>query len=84
MKLKDLFISLRNGASCVLKLKSSDSLVLDYCFVIDDRQFLSEFQEIFGDLLISKVDVLKDIYFTIILDSDLFTTVKDFLERRGF
>ena len=84
MKLKDLFISLRNGASCFLKLKCSDSRFLDFYFVIDDRRFLCEFQEIFGDLLISKVEVLENIYFTILLDSDLFVEFKNFLENRGF
>ena len=84
MKLKNLFISLRGGSSCVLRLKCSDSMFLDFYFVIDDEQFLCEFQAIFGDLTISKVDVLENIYFTILLDIDLFVIFKNFLEKRGF
>lgn len=43
MKLKDLLIDLKDGASCVL----------------------------------------KDVYFTILLDSDLFVKFKNFLDERG-
>lgn len=84
MKLKDLFIALESGASCILKLKCSDSKFLDFYFVIDDEQFFCEFREIFGELSISKVDVLRNVYFTILLDSDLFVEFKNFLEKRGF
>lgn len=84
MKLKDLFIVLESGVSCVLKLKCSDAKFLDFYFVIDDEQFYFEFQEIYGDLSISKVEVLNNVYFTILLDSDLFAEFKNYLEKRGF
>lgn len=84
MKLKDLLIDLKVGASCVLRLKCSDSMFLDFYYFIDDEMFFLEIQGIFGDCLISKVDVLKNVYFTILLDSDLFVEFKNFLEKRGF
>lgn len=84
MKLKNLFISLKIGAVCVLRLKCSDSMFLDFDFVIDDEEFLWEIQEIFGDLLISRVDVLKNVYFTILLDSDLFLEFKNYLVKGCF
>lgn len=84
MKLKDLLIDLKVGASCFLRLKCSNSMFLDFYFSIDDEIFFLEIQGIFGDLLISKVDVLKNVYFTILLDSDLFVEFKKFLEKRGF
>ncbi len=84
MKLKDLLIDLKVGASCFLRLKCSSSMFLDFYFSIDDEIFFLEIQGIFGDLLISKVDVLKNVYFTILLDSDLFVEFKNFLEKRGF
>lgn len=84
MKLKDLLIDLKVGASCVLRLKCSDLMFLDFYFLIDDEMFFLEIQGIFGDCLISKVDVLKNVYFTILLDSDLFVEFKNFLEKRGF
>lgn len=84
MKLKDLLIDLKFGVSCVLKFKCSDSMFLDFYFFIDDEMFFLEIQGIFGDCLISKVDVLRNVYFTILLDSDLFVEFKNFLEKRGF
>ena len=84
MKLKDLFIALESGVSCILKLKCSDAKFLDFYFVIDDEQFFFEFREIYGNLSISKVDVGKNVYFTILLDSDLFDEFKNYLEKRGF
>lgn len=84
MKLKNLFISLKFGVGCVLRLKCSDSKFLDFDFVIDDEEFLWEIQEIFGGLLISRVDVLKNVYFTILLDSDLFLEFKNYLVKGGF
>ena len=84
MKLKDLLIDLRISANCFLRLKCSDSMFLDFYFSIDDEIFFLEIQGIFGDLLISKVDVLNSVYFTILLDSDLFVEFKNFLEKRGW
>ena len=84
MKLKDLFISLENGSSCVLRLDCSDSKFLCSYFIIDDGIFFREIQAIFGDFLISRVDVFKNVYFTILLDSDLFVEFRNFLKKRGF
>lgn len=84
MKLKDLFISFNGDASCVLRLKCSDSAFLDFYYVINDEVFFMEFREIFGDFTICKVDVLKNIYFTFLLDSDLFIEFKNFLVNGGF
>ena len=84
MKLKDLFISLKIGAGCVLRLKCSNAMFLDFDFDIFDEEFLWEIQEIFGDLLISRVDVLKNVYFTILLDSDVFLQFKNYLVKGGF
>ena len=84
MKFRDLFISLKMGATCVLRLKCFDSAFLDFDFGISDEEFLWEIQEIFGDFLISRVDVLSSIRFTILLDSVSFLEFKHYLVKGGF
>lgn len=83
MKLKDLSIDLKDGASCVLRLRCYTLMFFECYYFIDDEIFFLEIQEIFGDCLISRVVVLKDVYFTILLDSDLFVKFKKFLDERG-
>lgn len=83
MKLKDLSINLKDGASCVLRLRCYALMFFECYYFIDDEIFFLEIQETFGDCLISRVDVLKDVYFTILLDSDLFVKFKKFLDERG-
>lgn len=84
MKLKDLFVSLKFGVSCVLRLKCSDAMFLDFDFGISDEEFLWEIQEIFGDLLISRIEIFKNVYVIILLDSDLFLEFKNYLVKGGF
>lgn len=82
MKLKNLFISLKIGAGCVLRLQCEE--FLDFDFYISDEEFFWEIQENFGDLLISSVDVFQNVRFTILLDKVLFLEFKNYLIKGGF
>lgn len=82
MKLKDLSINFKLANKCFLIIKNVE-FPNDYFLLVDDEIFFSVIQSNFGDLEVVGVDVLKDVYFTILLDSDLFVKFKNFLDERG-
>lgn len=83
MKLKDLFI-LQMGVDCILRLKCSDCAFFEDYYVIDNELFFMRVQQDFGDIEISKVEVLKNVYFTVVLDRKLFVEFRNYLSNRRF
>lgn len=83
MKLKNLFI-LQMGVDCILRLKCSDCAFSEDYYVIDNELFFMRVQQDFGDIEISKVDVLKNVYFTVVLDRKLFVEFRNYLSNRRF
>lgn len=82
MKLKDMSVNFKLGKFFLI-IKNA-KFVNDYFLLVDDKTFFSVIQAKFGDLEISKIDVLDYVYVTILLDSDLFVEFKNLLEERGF